>query len=103
MPFGKYRGTRLRALDDGYLQWLRTIELREPLRTAVEREWRRRVGVDAYARPGLPHELRDAARRIITAGYRAVAREAHPDVGGDTARMQAVNAAAEALRRLVEA
>lgn len=31
--------------------------------------------------------------------YRAIAKEAHPDVGGETERMQAVNAARDLLHR----
>jgi curved DNA-binding protein CbpA len=35
-------------------------------------------------------------------GYRAAARRAHPDTGGDTVAMQAVNAAREALVAFLE-
>jgi hypothetical protein len=33
--FGQHRGKRLREVPVGYVEWLLTIELREPLRTAV--------------------------------------------------------------------
>src|SRR6266542_2111271 len=42
MPFGKWRGTRVCELPDDYFAWLRTIDVREPLRTAIESEARRR-------------------------------------------------------------
>lgn len=51
----------------------------------------------------VPAELREAASRIARAGYRQVALEVHPDRGGDTAAMQAVNAAAALLRQVVAA
>ena len=44
-----------------------------------------------HLRPSAPPELVDAA-------YRCLARLHHPDRGGDTAVMQAINAAAEQLR-----
>lgn len=40
-------------------------------------------------------------RRIIEAGYRALAREFHPDHGGDAAKMAELNEAAKELRRLL--
>ena len=100
MKFGKFRGRPLADLDDDYLSWLRTLALREPLRTGVEAEWRRRFNVQAS--PGLPAELREIARRLVNTGYRALAREAHPDAGGTTQAMQQLNSAVEALRRVVE-
>jgi curved DNA-binding protein CbpA len=39
---------------------------------------------------------------IITAGFRALARRYHPDVGGDTATMQRLNAAYDRIRALVK-
>lgn len=35
MPFGKHKGTPLNDLPVDYLKWLSTIELREPLASAV--------------------------------------------------------------------
>jgi hypothetical protein len=34
-PFGKHKGTPVKDLPGEYLRWLSTIELREPLRSAV--------------------------------------------------------------------
>lgn len=36
MPFGKHKGTPLKDLPPDYLRWLSTIELREPLLSAVK-------------------------------------------------------------------
>lgn len=43
MPFGRYRGTPLRALPPEYLRFLAATSLREPLRTAVDIEFRARA------------------------------------------------------------
>jgi hypothetical protein len=42
MPFGRYRGRLLSEVPDAYLKWLYGIELDEPLRASVAREWARR-------------------------------------------------------------
>jgi len=44
MPFGKYKGKCLHELPEDYVEWLGTVELREPLKTlrAVEIERRKR-------------------------------------------------------------
>ena len=100
MPFGRYAGRPLDALPDDYLEWLATLgNLREPLRTRVERESRRRLGCAEAATPSLPlaPEIRLAAECIVSRGYRALATEHHPDAGGDHERMVALNVAHEAL------
>lgn len=43
------------------------------------------------------HLLPTAPPQVVKAAYRALAQLHHPDKGGDTAAMQAVNAAYEAL------
>jgi hypothetical protein len=48
--FGTHRGKRLREVPVSYLAWLLTIELREPLRSAVHdlvQELHRAAGGDA--------------------------------------------------------
>jgi hypothetical protein len=44
MPFGKHKGAELDAIPAGYLTWLITTELRDPLRDAVVAELERRKG-----------------------------------------------------------
>jgi hypothetical protein len=83
MPFGKYRGRPLTAVDDKYLEWLCSIDLREPLLSAVVAEIDRREAMDATDAP-------PAVADIITVGFRTLAQRAHPDHGGDTATMRAL-------------
>jgi len=102
MPFGKYRGWDLRDLPEDYLDWLEGLpDLRNPLARAVCCEVSRRQQEQE------PHEALQrqpdagtmaAAGELVAAGYRELAKRNHPDVGGDTATMQAVNAAAAWLR-----
>jgi hypothetical protein len=109
MPFGKYRGLAVDALPDTYLQWLYDLDdLREPLRSAVYREWSRRFdggddGDRDYHRPTHADDFpdQDAAlfRELIEAGYRALALKLHPDQGGSVEAMQRLNALVAKLRR----
>jgi hypothetical protein len=98
MPFGKYKGQPLTALPDDYLEWLRTRELRDPLKQELEAEWQSRT-VALTAGAG----SRDVALKLIALGYRALIQAHHPDHGGSTATAQTVNRMAEWLRRHVKA
>ena len=92
MPFGAHKGQRLDALPNDYLDWLRGLDdLRPRLRAEVNAEHERRSG--SARRP-----VTSIAAEIITRGYRAVAREHHPDVGGSHEGMIAASAAADWLR-----
>jgi hypothetical protein len=55
--------------------------------------------------PNSPHrpseEVLGWMRLIVTTGYRVLASRHHPDVGGETAAMQALNEAAEWLRGML--
>jgi Putative quorum-sensing-regulated virulence factor len=42
MPFGKYKNRSIDQVPSGYLDWLTTTELRDPLRAAVVAELERR-------------------------------------------------------------
>jgi hypothetical protein len=53
-------------------------------------------GAKAYMTLGV---LPSAPRTVVEAAYRALAKDAHPDVGGSEARMQALNAAMTAIRK----
>lgn len=48
------------------------------------------------------HLLPSAPPAVVTAAYRALAQLHHPDKGGDTAAMQAINAAVEVIRAAQE-
>lgn len=99
MPFGQFRGLPIGDLPDDYLDWLMTLDdLREPLRSGVEREWRARHADSV----GLEPDIANVATEIVTAGYRALAKQHHPDVGGDAEAMRRLNEAVAALRAFIE-
>jgi hypothetical protein len=84
MPFGKFKGVPVDELPQDYLNWLWTgIDLREPLRSAVARVLFPECGpVDE---PAIPDK--DIVRHV----YRRLAYRWHPDHGGSTEAMQAIN------------
>jgi hypothetical protein len=105
MPFGKWQGHALEDVPDGYLIWLReTVDLREPLRSAVYREWSRRFDYDddgdvTVIADDLDDRERTLLREVITAGFRALVFRYHPDAGGSVEDMKRLNALMEKLRR----
>src|SRR5437867_1223030 len=101
MPFGRHKGRPLDQLPTDYIEWLVTLDLREPLRRHVTVEYERRFGAVAEERPAFPADLRQVAHQVVTAGLHVVARTTHPDAGGNGAVMRDVNAAVELLRRLI--
>ncbi len=82
MPFGKHKGQMLHELPEDYLEWLSTVELREPLKTlrAVEVERRKRGDPVPVVAPPAPEseqfgdrmceELRPLAIVLIGLGER---------------------------------
>jgi hypothetical protein len=89
MPFGKFRGSDLGELPDGYLIWLaENVELREPLLSGVEMEFRER-GLTLHQRPTTAEGL-DAGR--VKSIYRELSLQFHPDrIGGDGEAQRALN------------
>jgi len=103
MWFGRFEGQPIEELPDDYLAWLLSLsDLCEPLRSALEREWAIRLGVDAApeAEP-LEADVAAMAEAVVTAGYRVLAKRHHPDANGDPAAMATLNEAVAALRRLL--
>jgi hypothetical protein len=107
LPFGRHRGADLADVPAGYLAWLleeatlRSDVLREAIRAELAERLElepRTVTVAVPARP--PAALAPAVRQIVTAGFRAVTRKAHPDVGGSTALMRDAIAARAWLETL---
>jgi hypothetical protein len=102
MPFGRHRGEPLSALPQQYLEWLSGLpNLRPPLRGAVHAELLRRiVGGEPPPPSGRPTRAPrcDLVEELVGAGLRSLARRHHPDVGGDTRRMQEINDTADWLR-----
>jgi hypothetical protein len=104
MPFGRFAGVLVADLPEEYLLWLQNLpDLRPPLRAAVDAERRARIAARslAIASDPLPAEIAPMVEEMIAAGYRTLAIRHHPDHGGATAAMQAVNLAMEWLRRQV--
>lgn len=108
MPFGRYKGLDVAVLPTDYLTWLIGLaDLREPLRSAVlaearkrqeqQQEWRGQQQ-PANEEKTLPLPVRTMAERLVGAGYRALAQQCHPDHSGDHEAMVTVNLAAETLR-----
>ena len=86
MPFGKFKGVAIEDLDEDYLQWLDGLDdLREPLRTVVNEEMIRRDAANRL------HVNRGLIPEIVEAGRRALSKRYHPDCGGSTEKMQALN------------
>jgi len=87
MPFGKYRGSDLEELPDSYVLWLSAnVQLREPLLSGIWEELQER-GLEVDQRPttgGL-----DAGR--VKTVYRELSLQFHPDRGGNTEAMKAIN------------
>jgi hypothetical protein len=106
MPFGRHYGCSVAELPDDYLEWLMTIELRGWLHEAVRDEFARRLNGQAReertpaAGPGIRLRPEEAAlaRTLVEAGYRSLARELHPDVGGNTDEMQRLNSLVRSFR-----
>jgi hypothetical protein len=102
MPFGKFKGATLRNVPDDYLQWLRGLELREPLRTHVAREHARRRARAHRRAPEAPGlrlspALRETAAELISTGYRTLAKQLHPDSGGSHEQMVALTTVRDVL------
>ena len=101
MPFGKYSGWLLSELPDYYVKWLFSLTtLREPLHSEIQDEWRTRFGCqeDSFADAVFDAEDRALYTELVRAGYRALAKIYHPDVGGAPETMRRLNRLMERLR-----
>jgi hypothetical protein len=106
MPWGKYRGQQIAAIPTSYLVWvaencrdvspwlMRAIceEIRSRLPDADEPEWQPRPTPAPTA----------GMKEIVQRWFREQAMKHHPDRGGDTKVMQAINEAHDRLKELVE-
>lgn len=109
LDFGKYKGCQLSEVPASYLAWLRReatervamvdaeMERRRQEQQRAEEE-RRRAEQDLWTAGNSKSEWE---LKVINAGLRALAKEHHPDNGGNTREMQEVNAAVAKLRRRV--
>ena len=101
MPVGKFKGIPIEVLPDAYLHWLSGLEdLREPLRSAIYCEWRKRFDDEDYSRAdAFTSGEATLLRELIEAGFRMLSFKYHPDTGGTVASMQTLNALMGKLRR----
>jgi hypothetical protein len=105
--FGKHAGCEVSELPDGYLRWLSTLDLRDPLRRAVDDEIQTRIQRDATRRafgvtPSVERGVdRTTVEEIVGAGLRSLAKKYHPDLeGGSEEDMKRINLAASCLREM---
>ncbi len=103
MPFGKYRGNYIDEIPTSYLSWLwRNANLFGALRDAVYEELRTREAREEFANSGASSgtsvSVIDAKQ--IQRIYRTLAFRWHPDRGGSTSAMQAVNEFYDELNQL---
>ena len=113
MPFGKHTGHNLTDLPGDYLRWLvhqDWLPTKWPvLYAAAVAEYQRRMRQHTNAwsdTRGASPRGQDtpapaAVLEIIDAGYKALAKRYHPDLGGSTQQMQLLNRAVEWLRNAV--
>jgi hypothetical protein len=87
-PFGTHKGLPITEVPKEYLEWyLRENEvLMKQCRAELER------------RDALEEATQSMAERIIQAGYRALAKQMHPDLGGDPAQFRELQGTVEELR-----
>jgi hypothetical protein len=95
MPFGKHKGRPLCDIPTAYLAWvIRECESADWwLREAVEHELDRRIHDDGDASGGAGPNALAFVGSVISRWWRKVALRYHPDRGGDTKVMQALNEA----------
>ena len=86
--FGKYNGQALRDVPTDYVEWL-ARDTTDKLKLWTS-ELERREAAEAAT---LPMTL-----AIVEAGYKALAKQYHPDTGGDTRTFQELAGAREVLR-----
>lgn len=92
MPFGKFRGCPVPQLPEHYLWWLwENVSLREPLRSQVHA---------AIFGASVDESPASVAAGRIKQIYRTLAVKWHPDRGGTTEAMQAINDFYDALRQV---
>jgi Putative quorum-sensing-regulated virulence factor len=98
LTFGKYEGQEIEDVPHDYLLWL--YRRNRPLQAAIERE----LGIEPERPKPKPEPTVNVPpgmlNDLIEAGFRALALKQHPDHGGDTKKMQELNATRDRLRRM---
>lgn len=98
MPFGRHKGVPVDCLPDDYLEWLvEEVDFTNAaLERAVRSEFERRTR-NANARETAEQPVGEWEAAIVKAGIRSLTMKNHPDQGGSTEAMTAINLAAERL------
>lgn len=97
MPFGKHKGEELADIPDDYLFWCldHCTSMSPSLRKAIERH------LNYEPLPINGAALDDDVRNLVRAWYRDLAKRWHPDNGGSTDAMKAINDAHDLLRKIL--
>ena len=91
IKFGKYAGRDICEVPDDYLDWL--ISTRKSELNGYQAELDRRQQAKEASLPMI--------EKIVSVGYRELAKRLHPDAGGETAAFQDLQAANEQLKAAV--
>ncbi len=91
LQFGKFKGTDIRDVPIEYVEYI--LGQAEKTITACREELQRREHAEAASMPMI--------ERIVAVGFRTLARQHHPDLGGSNREMVELNSANECLRELL--
>ena len=100
LTFGKYEGRDIENIPHDYLLWL--YRRNRPLQKAIEKE----LGIEPERSNPEPQQKESVnvppgmLADLIDAGFRAMALKTHPDHGGNTQKMQELNAVRDKLRKM---
>lgn len=92
LQFGKYTGYDLRDVPREYLEWL--AENNRKTLSDIETELERRDAAEEASMSWM--------ERVVTVGFKTLAKQHHPDLGGDADTMKQINSAADELRRILK-
>lgn len=105
-PFGKFKGHDVRDVSAGYLAWAleECSNLSPALRWAIRRELAERLELQSVVSTPPPRTTTGTLSPADLDGrvrnwFHRLARQHHPDVGGDGQVMRAINEAHDTLRR----
>ncbi len=91
LTFGRHKDSDIRDVPREYLEWL--LESNRNTAKGIEEELERRDHLEEADMSWM--------ERIVTTGYKTLAKQNHPDIGGSADEMRRINSAAEELRLLL--